>query len=257
MRQAMKTLHMISLCILGWLSLLTACAKPTLPPPPPQEVIAKAGERMQSLASFHFVIERSGAPAYLDPGNTLVLSRMEGDYQTPDRAQGQVRVIGPGIVASVRFINIGVRYWETNLLSGEWAECPAAQCFNPALLFDTQAGLPAILQQDLSALAAVESAELEEMPGKRLYHLRGELQGARLAELSWGMIGPESMAAQLWVDPETFDLYRVQLEEPTNAPDAPTPAAGDPTAATLWKVDFLQFNQPLEILPPASATPTP
>jgi len=236
--------------------LLAACARPTLPPISPEEIIARASNRMLAWKGFHFVVERSGARAYLDPAHTLVFSRMEGDFVAPDRAQGSVRVVGPGLVAAVQFINIGERYWETNPLSGAWWECPEpGACFNPGALFDPQNGIQAILRQDFAQLQYLGAAELEEAPGKQFYLVSGQLQGERLAALTWAMIGPETMSAQMWIAPDTFDVYRIQLEEPVST-DAPTPASGTPEPpTTLWMVDFLQFDQISDIQPPPTPAP--
>jgi lipoprotein LprG len=148
-------------------------------------------------------------------------------------------------VASIRFISIGEEYWETNYLTGEWWQCPTGQCFNPAILFDPQFGLQPILEADLTDVRLEANEELEEMPGKWLYVLSGTLQGERIAQMSWGLLGPQSMAVNLWVIPETFDLYRIRLEEPA-------PPGGE---ATLWVIDFLNFDRPAAILPPATPTP--
>jgi hypothetical protein len=228
-------------------SLLAGCARPTPPPLPPEEILARVVVKMKSLAGFRFVVVRSGAPAYLDPGQTLSFSRMEGDYVSPDRAQGQVRVIAPGFVASVRFISIAERYWETNYLTGEWWECPPDQCFNPAILFDAQVGLQTILESDLSDLKRLDNEVLEELPGRSLYSVAGRLAGERLYQMSWGMIGPEAAQTRLWVDPETFVVHRIQLEEPA-------PEGGE---STLWTVDFLNFDEAADIQPPPTATPKP
>jgi hypothetical protein len=190
---------------------------------------------------------RTGAPAYLDTNQTLSLSRVEGDYAAPDQAQGQVRVIAPGLVGSIHFITLGGLYWETNYLTGEWWQCPLNQCFNPVTLFDSQMGLEAILENDLTGLQLLPDAELEELPGQPLYVLSGSLKGDLLYKISWGLMGPETINTRLWVDPVTFDLHRAVLEEP----------ATDQKEATYWTIDFLDFNHAVQIHPPYVASKTP
>ena len=241
----MKPLSVRNFLLLTVLFLLTACARPTLPALPPEEILSNVVAKMKALKGFQFVVVRTGAPAYLDADQTLSFSRMQGEYASPDQAQGQVRVIGPGIVASVRFTSIGDHYWETNYLTGEWWECPLGQCFNPAILFDAQYGLQAILEEDFTDLQRLANEELEELPGKSLYTLSGRLAAERLYQMSWGMIGPESVNVRLWVDPATFVAHRIQLEEPA-------PEAGE---ATLWTVDFLDFDEIASIQPPPTPTP--
>jgi hypothetical protein len=227
------------------LSTLTACARPTPALLPPEEIMGRVVARMKALKGFSFVIVRTGAPAYLDAARTFSLSRLEGNFVAPDQAQGQARVIGPGIVGSIKFISIGQHYWETHYLTGEWWECPLGQCFNPAILFDPKAGLQPILESDLSNLQRLNNAELEELPGKELYALTGKLKGEHIYPLSWNMIGPDGINAQLWIDPVTFDLHRMRLEEP----------ATNGAEATIWMVDFLNFNQATPIQAPRVPTP--
>ena len=45
---------------------VTGCVKPTPVPLPPEEIVKRSAGRMKGLSGFHFVIDRSGAPAFLD-----------------------------------------------------------------------------------------------------------------------------------------------------------------------------------------------
>lgn len=224
------------LCLL----LISACQPGGPPELPPEEIIANSTARMKALSSFHFVIDRSGTPAYLDTEETLSFARAEGDFVAPDKARATIRIIAPGIVAEIRIVAIGESYWETNLLSGEWQALPAGMGFNPAILFDPQIGLQPVLESDLRDLALRGVEELEELPGVPLYALTGQLDGEGIYQMSYAMIGPETLDVQLWVAPETFELYRVLLTEPT----------ADPASPTVWQLDFWDFDVPVEIAPP-------
>jgi lipoprotein LprG len=222
------------------LVLLTACSQPTPESLPAAEILERSIERMKLVSGFHFLIERSGAPAYIDWQQTLSLRRMEGDYVSPDRAQANVRVIAPGIVAEIRMVSIGNIQWETNPLTGEWEQLPPDWGFNPTLLFDPQVGLQRILEQDLSNLALMDIVELEEMPGRLLYGLAGDLGGESIAEMTFGLMGPQPMQVQLWIDPESFDLYRILITE----------EAIEDAEPTIWQVDFWNIDDTVEIQPP-------
>lgn len=198
--------------------------------------------KMQTQHSFHFIIDRTGAPAYVDTAETLSFRRAEGDYLAPDRAQAVVRVILPGLVTDVSVISIGPIQWETNPLTGQWQELPPDWGFNPTVLFREDVGLQAILATDLTNANLVGTEKLEDGPDKALYHLTGEVAGTRLYEMSGSLIGPDSVSAELWVEPETFVLHRILVVEPV--PDSEEPS--------VWQVDFSQFDQELEIIPPVS-----
>ncbi|HEY46749.1 MAG: hypothetical protein AMJ88_05010 [Anaerolineae bacterium SM23_ 63] len=222
------------------LTLIGACARPTPEPMDPEEIVFRSVDRMKSLSGFHFVIERSGALAFLNEEQSFAFRRAEGDFVAPDRAQATIRVIGPGLVAEVQVINIGEIQWETNFLTGEWQELPPDWGFNPAALFDAEVGIQPILEKDLSGLEWVGLEELEEAPGELLYALAGEVDGERLYQLSFGMMGPEKMAIHLWIAPETFELYRMLITEAPHGEDE----------STIWQVDFWNYDQVVDITPP-------
>jgi hypothetical protein len=108
------------------------------------------------------------------------------------------------------------------------------------VLFDPQIGFQPVLESDLTNLELIGIEELEELPGQSLYLISGQLRGDRLFLMSYEMIGPETMDVRLWIAPDTFDLYRVIITEPTPDPDNPT----------IWQLDFWDFNSVADIYPP-------
>lgn len=220
--------------------LLVSCREAELPDLPADEIILNSAERMNGLSGFAFVIDRSGESVYLDLEESIAFRRAEGFYVAPDRSQATVRVITPGLVTDVGVISIGEVQWQTNLLTPEWQELPPNWGFNPAVLFDPEIGIQSILLSDLSDLAVEGSERLEDGPDGALYVISGRLAGERVSELSDGLIGPETMTIQLWIGPETFELYRVLISDPSQGGAEPT----------IWQVDFRQFDETIEISPP-------
>lgn len=224
--------------ILVAVPLLAACASSRPPDLPPADIVRRSAERMTGMSGFHFLVERDGAPAFIDPQNTLSLRRAEGVFQAPDRVEATIRVIAPGMVAEVRVISIASIQWETNFISGEWEQLPPDWGFNPGVLFDPASGIQAALIQDLAGLTLAGVEELEELPGQPLYRIRGQMAGERIRQVSYGMIGPDPSDAELWIAPETFELHRLILLEPGAEED------------TKWRIDFWDFDLAVEIVPP-------
>ena len=108
---------------------LGACQSTDIEMLPPEEIITQSAARMQGLPGFHFVIERSGTPAYLDYDETLAFRRADGDFVAPDKASAAIRIIAPGLIAEVEIVSLGEEYWETNVLTGEWMQLPAGMGF--------------------------------------------------------------------------------------------------------------------------------
>jgi lipoprotein LprG len=223
------------------LVIMTACRPAPEPEPTPDEIVQQAAARMSQLTGFHFAIIHNGPPAYLDPDEVVSLVRMDGDYAAPDKAQAVVLVKLTGFVTKVDVISVADVQWQTNPLTGKWEELPPNWGFNPAVLFDAEIGLQTILATDMSELALTGKEQLENGPDAELYALTGKVAGDRLFQMSGGLIGPAAADAQLWVMPETFELVRVILTEPTeNAEDSPS----------IWQVDFVNYDQTIEIEPP-------
>ena len=229
--------------------LIVACSRAEGPALEPEVLIQGAIERMTSTSGFHFIIDRQGAPAFIDPAYSIALRRMEGDYAAPDRVQAVVRVISPGLISNIEVISIGETQWETNPISGAWEQLPPEWGFNPALLFDNQIGFQLALQEDVSALVNLGLEELQEMPGQSLAVLGGELNGARLHAMSFGIIADAPLQMKLWINPQTFELARCQMTEPLEeGEDEPT----------IWTMDFWDFDLSIEIHPPSGyETTTP
>lgn len=226
--------------VLSFTVSLTGCKKTPLPTLPPMEIITKAIERLKGTAGFHFTIERTGTLAYIDADNTLVVNRIDGDFVTPDRVKGKIRVSASGIPAEVSIVSIQGRFWQTNPLNQTWEEYDPGTVFNPADLFDAEKGIQPMLQADLSELTLAGSQKLDKWPDTQLYHLSGKMKGVRIAEITFGLIGPEVMDVNLWVAPSTFELYRIKIVDPVEGNAEPT----------TWTVDFLNYDQQADIQPP-------
>lgn len=240
----MKKSHFSLLFVFLLALLATAACRPAPEPDPaPEVIIQNTAQRMRQLAGFHFAITHSGPPAYLDPDNIISLVRADGDFTAPDKAQATVLAKLTGFVTKVDVISVAAVQWQTNPLTGQWEELPPNWGFNPAVLFDAEIGLQAILAADMSDLVLTGKGKLEDGPDMELYALTGKVAGDRLFSMSGGLIGPATAEAQLWVIPETFELVRVILTEP---------AAAEEEAPGVWQVDFANYDQALAIEPPSS-----
>jgi hypothetical protein len=232
--------------IIRWLLLmllatvLVACSDDEPPVLSAEEIVQQTAVHLNQLSGFHFIIERTGAPAFLDPDGLIGFRSAEGDYVAPDKARATVRATLPGLVTEVNVISIGAVQWQTNVVTRAWEELPPNWGFNPAVLFDPDVGLPAILQNNLSNLQLVGLEQFEDNPDNLLYKLTADVAGSAIYEMSGTLIGPDTVTAELWITPETFELTRILVTEPV--PDSDEPS--------LWQVDFSQFNQVVEIAPP-------
>ena len=219
---------------------LAACGTAEPPAPLPEEIVRETAAYLNQLSGFHFIIERTGAPAFLDPDNFISFRRAEGDYVAPDKAQAVVRVTIPGLVTEVNVISIGTVQWQTNVVTGVWEKLPPKWGFNPATLFDPDVGFQAILQNDLSDLQLAGREPLEGVTDEAVYRLTAVVAGEAIYQMSGTLIGPDPVTAEFWIDPTTFAPLRILVTEPV--PDSEDPS--------VWQIDFAQFGQVVTIEPP-------
>jgi hypothetical protein len=203
-------------------------------------IVEQSAARMSGLEGVRFDIDRTGLPAYLDPDKTISLRKAKGFYVAPDRGIAEVRVIAPGFVTDVSVVSIREIQWETNLLTNEWNRLPPNWGFNPAVLFDSEIGIHAILLADLTDKKLVGTEKLDNGSDTLLYVLEGKLTGDRISQMSYGLIGPEDMDVRLWVAPGTFELHRVIITDPNREGEE----------STVWQVDFSDFGRTVNIEPP-------
>ena len=220
--------------------LLAACAGTPTPLPAMQTLLDQSAQTLQTLRSAHFIIERTGAPAYVDEGHTFIFRRAEGDFVAPDQARATVRVISAALVADVSVVALGDRYWETNPFTNAWGNYSGLG-YNPAALFNPQTGLAAILRHDLTNLQLVGLEQLDGYPGEKLFHLSAEAPGERASAMTAGMVGRGPLKLDWWVQPQTNYTLRLRIVEPET----------DPKDPTVWDVEFDSFNAPVTLTPPA------
>ena len=234
---------MITLLVTSFILLLalSSCSEPDPTPPPAEEIIAAASEKMAGLEGFHFSMDMSGLPVFLDGDQTLALGKAEGFYSKPDQAMGAVSIQAPGLVTNVDVISIGQQQWLTNILTGGWMVMPPAWGFNPAVLFDANDGFLAILTADLRDPVVVGREKLADGPDAELYIIEGTLDGARLGDMTLGLLGPDDLDVRLWIHPDDKAVYRVIV---TN------PAGSSEDNGSIWQLDFDELGRVVNIEPP-------
>ena len=220
---------------------LTSCSEPDPTPPPTEDIIAGASARMAELEGFHFNINMSGLPVFLDGDQTLALGKAEGFYSNPDQAMGAVSIQAPGLVTNVDVISIGQQQWLTNILTGDWMEMPPEWGFNPAVLFDANDGFLAILTADLRDPVVIGREKLADGPDSELYIIEGSLAGARLGDLTLGLLGPDDLDVLLWIDPDGHAVHRIIVTNPAGSSDE---------NGSVWQLDFDQLGKTVTIEPP-------
>lgn len=203
-------------------------------------LLTQASDALADTESLRFNLEVEGT-TFVDENETIRLLSATGDLVRPDKVdvEFQVELLGSQTV-SIRMITIGEDSWTTNLLSGEWEPSPEEFGYNPTVLFDNQNGLGPVAGrlQDPQVLGA------ETIGGRESWKVQGTVDNDVIAPLTSGTIDGTVITVTLWLDQETHNILRLQVEEPEDA-EKENPAT--------WTMTLTGHNQDLTIDPPELA----
>ncbi|GAB4575117.1 MAG: LppX_LprAFG lipoprotein [Anaerolineae bacterium] len=222
--------------------LLTACSGPTSAPPDPLELVETAARTIQSADSFAVIIERTGAPVFLDPNGLIVFLRARGSYVAPDRVQARVRVTVSGIAGELDVIAIGddQYYRHAVLTGGQWINAEFSPGFNAENLVRSESGLSRALQ----AIKDLELVGQETVDGVPMWRLSGTAIGSEVAALTFDLIpAQQDVTVDLFIRVDNQQAERMIIVQP----DTVTPETPEPTT---WTVEIFDYNGQFTIEPP-------
>ena len=232
-----RPLRIVSL--LAFTVLVSACGdgeeSTTVLPPEPGPVLEAAAEATGSVESVRFMLERSGAPIYIDPLDTLNFESTEGQFSAPSSANAVVTLAVGSINAQIGAIAIEGETWLTNPITGEWEDAPEGYVFDPATLFDPELGWRPLLATGLSD---VEWVGEEENNGEARYHIRAQADQDRVAVILAGLIDKQPVELDMWIEPSTGYVREAELS---------TVSEGQ---TSDWYIEFTEFGEPVEVTPP-------
>ena len=228
---------------------LTGCAlfqpSSALPPTPTvtlsaQEIATRSAQKMTEVKTLHFRIEFTGATEYADPMHTLALKEVEGDLARPGNLRSLIKMRALGMATEVGLIRYGSEVYVTNPLNQRWGKLAPEDgaVFDPTLVFDVKAGVPAVLPT-----LELRKIGVEPFRERAHYHLQASAQGDYLNTWSVGLIPAGPVTLDVWIDCETFLLHRLIMTETTS----------DPKDPTVWHIELSGFDEPVDIKPPPVA----
>jgi len=225
--------------LVALVSLVAACGGGSEPdavlPPESDVVLEAAANEMGSVESVRFMIERSGAPIYIDPLDTLNFASAEGQFSAPSSANALVTLAVGSINAQIGAIAIDGTTWLTNPITGEWEDAPDGYIFDPATLFDPEQGWRPLLA---SGLSDVEWVGEEEINGEPRYHIRAQADQDRVAVILAGLIKKQPVELDMWIEPTTGYVREAELSTVNEG------------QTSDWYIEFTEFGEPVEIAPP-------
>jgi outer membrane lipoprotein-sorting protein len=199
-------------------------------------LLRQASDRLAETQTVRFDLEIDGE-TYIDAAEQIRLVSAQGDLARPDSVdvEFQVELLGAQTV-SIRMISIGAESWTTDLLTGEWSPSPEEFGYNPSILFDNQDGLGPVAGR----LQDPEIAGEEEIGGRKAVKVVGTVSEDVIEPMTSGTIKGEDITITLWLDAETQDMLRLQIDEPDDVKENPA----------TWTMTLTGHNSDLTIEKP-------
>ena len=221
---------------------LSACSTGgSSPPPDPAAELRQAGQTLSALKSVSVDMKFGAGVVY--QGFTLTGATTK--VQLPGSSDTVLKVKQNDFLVDLEVITVpGHVYLKVPF--GKFTELSSAQAGElPDLsaLFDAQKGLPAMLASG----TGTRRLGTEKIGGVDCDKLATTYTAAELGSALGGFKPAGDVAATLWISPSDHLVRRVLLSGPLI----------DPSTTTTVQVDLHDFNAPLSITPPPSATPSP
>ncbi|MGH1505932.1 MAG: LppX_LprAFG lipoprotein [Acidimicrobiales bacterium] len=167
-------------------------------PPTATEILKMSGSAMADISSVAFTITQEGAEVPIDEGGLVTFTAADGRYAAPGSAEAIVAVDALGAATEIGAVAIDGTVWITNPLTGKWEEAPEIFTFDPALIFSTDIGLPALLDDGITDPAPA----VPEAAGG-VYTITGDVDPARIAALTGGLV-TDVTDVEVVIDADTF-----------------------------------------------------
>ena len=203
------------------------------------DIIVRAGEKMESLDSVHFALQVTGEPVFIDTLYTLALEEAEGDLVCPDRIKAVVKASEADSTIEGNCIRIRRDQYMIDPLTQRWTTAPQRDYWivDPTLLCAPDGGANAFL----GPLTDLQQLDDEVIGGQPHYHLSGTITGELIAFWTEGKIVPRgAIEVDVWIGQDDFYVRRVRLEYATSDSEQPT----------TWLLELSDFNEPVTIEPP-------
>ena len=173
-------------------------------------ILDSASDQLADTQTMQFELEVDG-DSYIDDTRTMRLIAARGDLARPDMVdvEFQINLLGAQNV-TIRMITIGEEAWTTDLLTGKWGPAPEEFGYNPAVLFDNQDGLGPVAGR----LADPTIDGSESIGGRDAWKITGTVDEATIEPLTSGVIQGDEIGIAIWVDKESSNILRIEIEEP-------------------------------------------
>jgi hypothetical protein len=201
--------------------------------------------QLEAAQSFELTLAVSGAPVLLDAESagmdlSIGVVGAEGYVTRPNGVQAVVNVQIEDVQTQVNIIALGGEQFTKHILltGNRWQALAFSENFNAQGLLSGDTSLTAAL----ASISNLEYVGQTEVDGVQMYHLRGQVEAARVKNVTVGLVRAEEglLAVDLYLRTRDQRLERLVIEEPVL-----------PDQATTWTLGFYNYDgDHAKIVPP-------
>jgi hypothetical protein len=200
------------------------------------EILDRAAERFAELESAQFELDGTGY-IEVDGIGEISLSSAEGKVERPDRAEIDIAVDSAIADIPVTVVTYNGGVYIKDPVAGSTHSAPDDFQFNPAIMFDSDEGIPALIR-------SVDAAELiddsDDVDGRSAYQIYGVIDGDMINRATAGTFpATGDVDFNVWIDRETYDVLKIVAEDPTDESDS------------VWEMWIFDHNEPVDIDDPS------
>ncbi|GIH74029.1 LppX_LprAFG lipoprotein [Planobispora longispora] len=218
--------------VISALSLLTACtgggSDGTAALPGGPDLVKKSAEAMRTVKSTAFTMETEGSPA-------VQVKKAAGRLSAGGDADGTIQVDMAGSLLEIEFFLVGDTVHFKGVTGGfqKMSRSQLSAIYDPSAILNPAKGVVQLLSNALDPKAQGE----EKVGGADAYRVSATLSQQILATMVPGLT--QSVNGTLWIDKATSRLLKADL-----------PLNGGKVIVT-----FTDYDVPVQVTPPAEATP--
>lgn len=167
------------------------------------DVLSKSYDTMQTVKSFHFVLEHNedGTPI----GSGIVMTKAEGDVVKPDELKATITGTAMGMTVKVELVTAEGKTMMTNPLNKKWEEL--TDQFKVLSVFDPSTGIAAIIK-DITNPASLKD---EKVGDALCYHIKGDIVSQTLEPITGVTAKDVPVGVEVWIDKESFLVQQISL----------------------------------------------
>lgn len=201
--------------------------------PSPEQLLTRAGDTLNSLTAFHFVLTHQNGSTPIAQG--INMTTAEGDFVQPDRFKGTVEgKLQNGFAVQAKVISVGNNVW---IALADDTYLPLPNGIGAAAILDPQNGV-------LKAVRSVKSPQIvgtDHFDNTDMTVVAGTVDAGDLTALDQAAQPGKQVTGRVWIGNQDNRIYRIRLEGPLNDQEP---------SNIVRQIDLSQFNESVTIQPP-------